>query len=214
VEDFVTVRMATAHPTNTPAWNQNHVVALHWRILIGLVLGAVAGLVARRFWPPAADGATDARLEWVVANVAEVVGNVFLNLIFMVVIPLAFSALVLGIAEIGDVRKLGRMGLRTFLMTLLLSGASVAIGLTLANTIRPGDRLSLQERDRLREQYQASADDAVGHAPEAKLLRDTLLDLIPRNPFREMVGAVEVTVCVDRMETAAPPTPYPSPPAA
>jgi DAACS family dicarboxylate/amino acid:cation (Na+ or H+) symporter len=166
-------------------------LALHWRILIGLLLGAVAGLVARSIWPPAADGTPDPGLRWFSVNVAELVGKVFLNLIFMVVVPLVFSALVLGIAEIGDVRKLGRMGLRTFLMTLVLSGASVAIGLTLANTIRPGDRLPEAQRQQLRDRYQADADAAVAKAEQAKTVRDTLLDLIPRNPLQEMVGAID-----------------------
>jgi len=166
-------------------------LALHWRILIGLAIGAVAGLVARSIWPPAADGTPDPQLEWFAANVAEPLGKVFLNLIFMVVVPLVFAALVLGIAEIGDVRKLGRMGLRTFFMTLLLSGASVAIGLTLANVVRPGDRLPEAQREQLRERYQASADVAVQNAKNAKTIRDTLLDLIPRNPLQEMVGAVD-----------------------
>ena len=166
-------------------------LALHWRILIGLVLGAVAGLVARSIWPPAADGTPDPSLKWFSVNVAELLGKVFLNLIFMVVVPLVFSALVLGIAEIGDVRKLGRMGLRTFLMTLVLSGASVAIGLILANTIRPGDRLPDAQREQLRARYQADADAAVAKAEQAKTVRDTLLDLIPRNPLQEMVGAID-----------------------
>jgi DAACS family dicarboxylate/amino acid:cation (Na+ or H+) symporter len=166
-------------------------LALHWRILIGLALGAFAGLAARSAWPPNANGTPDARLEWFAANVAEPLGKIFLNIIFMVVVPLVFSALVLGIAEIGDVRKLGRMGLRTFLMTLLLSGASVAIGLTLANVIRPGDRLPQAQREQLRERYKASADLALNNAKNAKTLRDTLLDLIPRNPLQEMVGAVD-----------------------
>ena len=54
-------------------------LALHWRILIGLVLGAVAGLVARRFLPPGADGAPDPNLKWFSVNIAELVGRVFLN---------------------------------------------------------------------------------------------------------------------------------------
>jgi DAACS family dicarboxylate/amino acid:cation (Na+ or H+) symporter len=166
-------------------------LALHWRILIGLVIGAVAGLIARIILPPDAQGEPDPNLKWFSVNVAELVGKVFLNLIFMVVVPLVFSALVLGIAEIGDVRKLGRMGLRTFLMTLVLSGASVAIGLTLANLIRPGDRLPEAQREQLRERYQVDADAAVAKAEQAKTLRDTLLDLIPRNPLQEMVGAID-----------------------
>ena len=109
----------------------------------------------------------------------------------MVVVPLVFSALVLGVAEIGDVRKLGRMGLRTLLMTLILSGASVAIGLTLANTVRPGDRLPEEQREQLKRAVQPHGDAAVEQAKKAKSLRDMLLDLIPRNPLQEMVGAID-----------------------
>lgn len=166
-------------------------LALHWRILIGLAIGAGAGLAARMYWPPAADGTPNARLEWFAVNIAETAGQIFLRLIFMVVVPLVFAALVLGVAEIGDVRKLGRMGLRTFLMTLILSGASVAIGLTLANVIRPGSRLPQEVRDQLAEKYRDSSDAAAAAAKKVKSPRDMLLDLIPKNPLQEMVGAVD-----------------------
>ncbi len=166
-------------------------LALHWKILIGLVIGAVGGLVARAIWPPAADGTAHARLEWFDANIAETAGQIFLRLIFMVVVPLVFAALVLGVAEIGDVRKLGRLGLRTFLMTLVLSGASVAIGLTLANVLRPGARLPEEVRDQLAAKYQDTSAAAAAAAKNVKSGRDMLLDLIPKNPLQEMVGAVD-----------------------
>jgi DAACS family dicarboxylate/amino acid:cation (Na+ or H+) symporter len=166
-------------------------LALHWKILIGLMIGAVAGLVARSLWPPAADGTPNAGLEWFAFNIAEFAGQLFLRIIFMVVVPLVFAALVLGVAEIGDVRKLGRMGLRTLLMTLVLSSASVAIGLTLANTIRPGARLPEATRDQLVEKYKDKSDEAADNAKKAKSIREMLLDLIPKNPLQEMVGAVD-----------------------
>jgi DAACS family dicarboxylate/amino acid:cation (Na+ or H+) symporter len=166
-------------------------LALHWQILIGLVIGAVAGLASRAMWPPAADGTPNANLEWFATNIAETAGQIFLRLIFMVVVPLVFAALVLGVAEIGDVRKLGRMGLRTFLMTLVLSGASVAIGLTLANVIRPGERLSPAARDQLAEKYRDTSDQAAAAAKKVKSPREMLLDIIPKNPLQEMVGAVD-----------------------
>jgi DAACS family dicarboxylate/amino acid:cation (Na+ or H+) symporter len=161
-------------------------LALHWKILIGLILGAVGGLVARNVWPAGADGKPSVTLEWLANNVADPLGQIFLRLIFMVVVPLVFAALVLGVAEIGDVRKLGRMGLRTLMMTLILSSASVAIGLVLANVVRPGDRLPEAQRSALKEKYADQRAD-VPH----KSVRDTLLDLIPKNPLQEMVGALD-----------------------
>jgi dicarboxylate/amino acid:cation (Na+ or H+) symporter, DAACS family len=166
-------------------------IALHWQILAGLLLGAVGGLTARTIWPPSPDGTTHEQLEFLVRNVAEPLGQIFLRLIFMVVIPLVFCALSLAVAELGDLRKLGRLGLRTLVFTLILSSASVAIGLTAANGIRPGERLSPEKRAELRERFGSKSVTAVEQAQRAKSPRDTLLDIIPRNPLQEMVGALD-----------------------
>lgn len=166
-------------------------MALHTKIFIGLAIGAIAGLAANLGLPHQDDGSPHATLIWVARNLAEPVGQVFLRLIFMVVIPLVFCALVLGVASIGDFRRLGRLGLTTLLMTLLLSGISVAIGLGLANGVQPGLRLPEAKRADLRQQYAGQAASAVEQARSAKSLRDTILDIIPKNPLQEMVGALD-----------------------
>lgn len=166
-------------------------LALHWQILIGLLVGASAGLTANALWPPGTDGSPNARLAWVVSYIAEPLGQIFMRLIFMVVLPLVFAALALGVAELGDVRRLGRVGLKTLLFTLVLSGCSVAIGVTLTNTVRPGAHLSDAQRSVLRERYAAQASEKINQARQAKPLRETLLDTIPRNPIQEMVGALD-----------------------
>jgi DAACS family dicarboxylate/amino acid:cation (Na+ or H+) symporter len=141
--------------------------------------------------PPEAGGSANVHLAWVAHNIAEPIGQIFLRLIFMVVVPLVFCALTLGVAGIGDVRRLGRLGVRTLLLTLMLPAASVVIGITLANTLRPGMRLSPVKRVELRERYASGAATAVAQARQAKPLRDTLLDIIPKNPLQEMVGAID-----------------------
>ena len=83
------------------------------------------------------------------------------------------------------------MGLKTLGYTLILSACSVAIGVGLANAVKPGTHLSQSQREELRRRYASQADEKIAQAREAKPLRDTLLDLIPRNPLREMVGAVD-----------------------
>lgn len=166
-------------------------LSLHWQILAGMTGGAVAGLAARSWLPPAETGKSDATLEFLVTNVAEPLGQIFLRLIFMVVIPLVFCALTLAVAELGDLRKLGRLGLRTLMFTLILSSASVFIGLMAANLIRPGERLSTEKRQELRDRFAGKPVAAVEQAKKAKSLRDTLLDIIPRNPLQEMVGALD-----------------------
>lgn len=82
---------------------------LHTRILLGLVLGAVTGLIASAVLVP-----EDPRLAWTVRNLAQPIGGLFVRLLLMVVIPLVFSALVVGVAGVGDIRKLGRVGLKAF----------------------------------------------------------------------------------------------------
>lgn len=166
-------------------------LALHWRILIGLMVGIAAGLAAGAAFPPGPDGTPDARLEWFAQNVAYPLGQVFMRLIFMIVLPLLFSALVLGVAELGDLRRLGRIGLWTLLFTVLLSSVSVLIGIGLVNALRPGAHLDDAQRTALRERYESAAQKELASARAVKPLRDTLLDLIPKNPLQEAVGALD-----------------------
>ncbi|HYC54902.1 MAG TPA: dicarboxylate/amino acid:cation symporter [Candidatus Binatia bacterium] len=163
-------------------------LGLHWKILIGLIVGAVLGVTGNVVL-----GAGDARLLWVADNVAQPAGQIFLRLIFMVVLPLVFSALALGVVEIGDLSRLRRVGLATLVMTMLLSAASVGIGLTLVNTIEPGNRLSEETRQSLRERFATgdATEMAIAATRQAKSLRNVLLDLIPKNPLQEMVGALD-----------------------
>ncbi|MBB4635591.1 dicarboxylate/amino acid:cation symporter [Longimicrobium terrae] len=158
-------------------------MAMHNRILLGLVLGAACGLAAN-----AALGADDPRLAWTVQNLASPVGALFLRLLLMVVIPLVFAALVVGVAGIGDVRKLGRVGLKSFGYTLVVSAISVVVGLTLANTIRPGDRMSAATATALEARYGTQAEDRVkaaigGEAEKRPVLTQVIETVIPSNPF-------------------------------
>lgn len=158
-------------------------MALHWKILIGLMVGAVSGLLTNAL----VDKETVATL----SSIGEGVGHVFLRIIFMVVVPLVFCALTLGVAGIGDARKLGKIGLQTLVMTLLFSSASVLIGLSLANTVRPGSQLSEDARLNLQEKYASDASKTAANAKKAKSLKETLLDIIPKNPLQEAVGSLD-----------------------
>ncbi len=158
-------------------------LALHWKIFIGLAVGAIAGLVCNLF--------VAAETTQTISYYAEGVGQVFLRLIFMVVVPLVFCALTLGVAGIGDARKLGRLGLNTLIMTLIFSTCSVFIGLTLANWVKPGARIADASREQLREKYSDAADRTQAQASKAKGLRDSILDIIPRNPLQEAVGSLD-----------------------
>jgi len=165
---------------------------LHWQILIGLAAGAALGLVANALAALDQDpGGLRDRLDWWVLSVTDPLGRVFLRLIFMVVIPLVFSALALGAAEIGDLRRLGGLGLRTLAFTAVLSTAAVVLGMALVNAIRPGRMLPAEQQAAIQAQYARGADSAVAEAKRARPFREVLLDVIPENPFQEMVGALD-----------------------
>ena len=154
---------------------------LHQKILYGMVAGAGAGLVANWVWGPT-EGLQD-----FVRTVTYPAGQIFLRLIFMVVIPLIFSALVLGVAELGDVRRLGRVGLKTVVFTLVLSSISVLIGITLVNLIRPGVGMREADKANLLEILGRTAADI--EVPPRKAGIEIVLDLIPENPLQAMVDA-------------------------
>lgn len=151
-------------------------------ILIGLIGGLVLGSIARTWW-------AGPELDAAVMNAIKPLGTIFLRLIFMVVVPLIISAIVLGVVELGDVRRLGRVGFRCLGMTLLLSGASVVVGLAMVNLFRPGHQIDPALRDKLVAQYTTQAGEKIQQAEEAKPLAQTLLDLIPQNPLEEAVNA-------------------------
>ena len=175
---------------------------LHTKILLGLVVGAGLGLTAN--WlaqQPVIPGETNPldtnanglhdSLEWTAINVADTVGQLFLRLMFMVVLPLVFSALTLAVVEIGDMRRLGKLGLRTLFFTAVLSGSAVVIGTTLVDTIKPGKSLAPEKRDDIKERYLSRAEASVANAEEAKPLRQVIIDMLPQNPLQEMVGAID-----------------------
>ncbi len=105
-----------------------------------------------------------------VSNITQPIGTLFLNSLLMIVVPLVFSSLVVGVAGIGDIRKLGRIGLKSFAYCLIISAISVVIGLGLANTIRPGERISPEIATQLKEKFSsgaATATEAQKKAAEA-----------------------------------------------
>jgi DAACS family dicarboxylate/amino acid:cation (Na+ or H+) symporter len=156
------------------------------QILVGLVIGAVTGLVVEGV---VSSPESIERLRWWLANLIQPVGRLFIRIIFMIVIPLIFSAIVLGIAEMGDVRKLGRVGAKSVGYTLLLSGTSVVLGVLLVNVLQPGKRLTDETKQQLTEKYQSEAQPRVTQGTTKAPLAETLLNLIPQNPLAEAVNA-------------------------
>jgi dicarboxylate/amino acid:cation (Na+ or H+) symporter, DAACS family len=155
---------------------------LHTRILIGLAVGVLAGIGVNL-----ALGPTDPNVQWIVTNITNPVGQLFLRLLLMTVVPLVFSSLVAGVAGIGDIRKLGRVGLKSFAYTFAISAVSVVIALTVANVIAPGKRLAPDTASALQARYGGDAAARVAAASQASANEAPLLQVIktivPSNPI-------------------------------
>ena len=153
---------------------------LQWRILIGFVAGLVAGLLVYTF-------ARDA--EWVDAVVTYVttpIGRIFLNLLFMLVIPLLFSALVVGIAEMGEIRALKTVGIRTLIYTVIVSSIAVALSITLVNLLKPGAGIDPADAQAMLSQGGEGAADIVAKSGEAVTGVDAIVAIVPSN----IIGAM------------------------
>jgi DAACS family dicarboxylate/amino acid:cation (Na+ or H+) symporter len=157
-------------------------IPLHVRILLGLVVGATLGSAARAVLGPDAPA-----VAWIVTHIAEPVGQLFLRSLLMTVVPLVVSSLIVGVAGIGDVRRLGRVGVRTVGFCLVISIVSVGLGILLANTARPGTRLDPVTRDLLMAQYAGVATQAAAPAPANESpLMSFVRTLVPANPLESM----------------------------
>lgn len=109
-------------------------MSTHKKMLLGFAVGVVAGLVAHFFTE--GNGAV---LRFVTTYVTGPIGQIFLRALFMLILPLVFSALVMGIVEMKDLRTMGRAGLRLLLYTILFTGTAVVVGMMLVNVLRPGE---------------------------------------------------------------------------
>ena len=149
---------------------------LHTKILLGLVIGAVAGVTCNLLWKDVP------QLVWFTDNVAGPVGQVFLRLLFMVVVPLVFTSITLGVASLGDIRRIGRVGGRTLVFFLGTTALAAALGLTLVNVIRPGESLDPAVRAQLLTEYSGEAGEKVAASQVTGFGVETFVNIIPRNP--------------------------------
>lgn len=155
---------------------------LHTRIVIGLLTGVVAGLVANGVFGP-----EDSRIAWIIKNITEPIGQIFLRLLLMTVIPLVFSSLVVGVAGIGDIRKLGRIGVKCFAYTIVISAISVVIGITAVNLVKPGKRIDATTAAALENKYATQATTQVENVKKITSKDSPFMTvvktIIPSNPI-------------------------------
>ena len=149
-----------------------------------MVLGIAAGIAVRI--SGLSPGSVQTVARWV-----RPVGDVFMRFLFMTVMPVLVSALALGVAEIGDIRRIGRVGLRTLAFTVLVSSIAVFIGIALVQAVRPGQSLSVEHRRRLLEQFPLPPSAAAAEKSGGEGVLDTLVKIVPKNPLEDMVRAFD-----------------------
>jgi DAACS family dicarboxylate/amino acid:cation (Na+ or H+) symporter len=161
--------------------------------MIGLFIGAAAGVTANILWKG------DPALVWFTDNIAYTVGQIFLRMLFMVVVPLVFTSLALGVASLGDVRRIGRIGMRTLVFFLATTALAVTLGLILVNVIRPGESLDPEVRTQLLAEYSGEAGEKVAASEATTFGIQTFINIVPRNPVTaaasgDMLGLIFFTL--------------------
>ena len=155
---------------------------LHVKLLIALLLGIVAGTILHT--RPDVPGLTPVN-----AYLLQPLGQIFLRLIFMIVVPMVFSALVLGVYELGRRHGLGRVAGKTLMFTVIASAISVAIGIGLVNLLRPGSGFQINAQT-ISEQSTALGT-IESAAAASKPWSQVIVELVPRNPLDSAVKALD-----------------------
>lgn len=175
---------------------------LHNKIILGLVLGAVAGISANQFAKDAA------WLAWANNNVMNPVGQVFLRMLIMTVIPLVFASLTLGVAGLGDIRRIGKVGGKAVAYFVLSTTLSATIGLVLVNLFQPGAGLDPAIQQELLNTYRSQAQGIQSNMATGFGI-NTFVNIVPRNPVQaaanlDMLAIIFVSVMFGAALTLMP----------
>jgi Na+/H+-dicarboxylate symporter len=152
-------------------------LALHWKILIGMLLGVVFGFVMLQV-----EGGTDFVSDWV-----KPLGTIFVKLLKLIAVPLILASLIKGISDLKDISKFASIGIKTIVIYVLTTVIAISIGLTLVNIFTPGDGVSDTTISKLTETY-ANNSSVQGKIAEATRQQqsgplDFVVDMIPENAF-------------------------------
>src|SRR5688572_30055623 len=165
-----------------PIASKGRGMKLHTKILVGLLAGAILGVSANL----ALGGAHEA-VVWVNKYLAGPVGQIFLRMLFMIVVPLVFVSIALGVAGLGDLRKVGRVGAKAIGYFLITTAIAATIGLIAVNIVKPGNQLDQAVAANLRESYAKDASSRVEAAATSNFGIETIVNFFPRNPVKAMV---------------------------
>ena len=177
--------MAEAMTTASDGISENSLedkkgLSLQWKMVIGFLVGLIGGLIA---YMTSQDALW---VDWVTTYVTGPIGQIFLRLLFMLVIPLLFSALVMGIAEIGEMRSLKRVGIRTLIYTIAVSTIAVAVSLFFVNQLKPGAGVDKALANDLLADAGDGARSIIERSGEAPAGMDALVNIVPSNIITAM----------------------------
>ena len=166
---------------------------LHWKIIIGLALGLLFGMLA-------------ATQGWgvLVSNWISPFGKIFINLLKLIAVPLVLSSLITGVASLSDLKKLSRIGGRTISIYIATTAVAVTIGLLSVNMLQPGSTVPEDMKSKLQDTYQSSVSGRVEAAEEVKdrSALQPIVDMVPSNFFssasnnRNMLQVVFVAIII------------------
>lgn len=149
-------------------------LALHWKIVIGMVLGLLFGLLMKNL-----------EMKGIVVDWVKPFGTIFINLLKMIAVPLILVSLIVGLSDLKDISKLSKLGGRTVVLYLFTTVTAVSIGLVLANVIKPGSFINEESRKSLLENFAGDAAQKIELAEKAKSSGplQPLVDIVPENFF-------------------------------
>lgn len=158
-------------------------LALHWKILIGMVLGIVFGFLMN-----SVDGGKGFVIDWI-----KPFGTIFINLLKLIAVPLILASLIKGISDLKDISKIKKMGARTIVIYVLTTVVAIIIGLGIVNVVKPGEGMSAETIDKIKTKYENSAG-VVDKLTKATAQNDAgplqaLVDIFPSNIFQSFVSA-------------------------
>lgn len=157
-------------------------IPLHTKILAGLLLGAIIGVICNL-----TIGGTHPLVVNLNKYLAGPIGAIFLNLLFMIVVPLVFASISLGVAGLGNLRRVGRIGAKTLGFFLVTTALSVSIGLFLVQVLKPGESITPEVRTQLLETYAGDAATRMQAAEQSTFGIQTVVNIVTRNPIRSAV---------------------------
>ena len=158
-------------------------LALHWKILIGMVLGILFGFIMN-----SVEGGKGFVTDWI-----KPFGTIFINLLKLIAVPLILASLIKGISDLKDISKIKKMGIRTMIIYMLTTLVAIIIGLGIVNVVKPGVGMSADTIEKIKAKYETSSD-VVDKLTKASAQSNTgplqsLVDIFPSNIFTSLSDA-------------------------